>query len=72
MLGDFDSEDFSSGRGLAVQQNAVAAIAILSTALGIDPTTMRLHREDPGTSHHCPGDGVDKDAFIAAVQGAMR
>jgi hypothetical protein len=72
MLGDFDSEDFNSGRGLAVQQNAVAAVAILSAALGIDPTSMRLHREDPRTTHHCPGDGVDKAAFIAAVQAAMR
>ena len=69
MLGDFDSEDFSSGRGLAVQQNAVAAIAILSAALGLDPTTMRLHKEDPGTTHRtCPGASVDKDSFIQAVQ----
>ena len=69
MLGDFDSEDFTSGRGLAVQQNAVAAIAILSAAIGLDPTTMRLHREDPGTTHRtCPGASVDKDSFIQAVQ----
>lgn len=68
MLGDYDREDFNSGRGLAVQQNAVAAIAILSAALGLDPESMRLHREDPKTTHHCPGDGVDKAAFIAAVQ----
>ena len=69
MLGDFDSEDFTSGRGLAVQQNAVAAIAILSAAIGLDPTSMRLHREDPGTSHRtCPGASVDKDSFIQAVQ----
>jgi hypothetical protein len=69
MLGDFDSEDFNSGRGLAVQQNAVAAVAILSAAIGLDPGTMMLHREDPGTDHHCPGDSVDKAAFINAVRG---
>ena len=69
MLGDYDREEFDSGRGLAVQQNAVAAIAILSAALGIDPETMRLHREDPKTDHHCPGDNVDKTAFIQAVRG---
>lgn len=68
MLGDFDREDFNSGRGLAVQQNAVAAVALLSKAGGLDPGTMMLHREDPGTDHHCPGDSVDKDAFIAAVK----
>ncbi len=68
MLGDYDREEFDSDRGLAVQQHAVAAIAILSTALGIDPETMRLHREDPGTDHHCPGDNVDKAAFIQKVK----
>jgi Glycosyl hydrolase 108/N-acetylmuramoyl-L-alanine amidase len=67
MLGDYDSEDFDSGRGLAVRRNAVAAVAILSGVLGIDPATMRLHREDPETTHHCPGDHVDKAAFIQAV-----
>ena len=55
MLGDYDSEDFDSGRGLVVQQNAVAAIAILSAAVGIDPGTMRLHREDPGQRIIAPG-----------------
>ena len=69
MLGNYDSEDFNSDRGLVVQQNAVAAIAILSAALGIDPGTMRLHREDPETTHHCPGDNVDQAAFIQAVRG---
>ena len=69
MLGDYDSEEFDSGRGAQVRDNAVAAIAILSSALGIDPGTMRLHREDPKTDHHCPGDNVDKGAFIQAVRG---
>jgi hypothetical protein len=69
MLGDYDSEEFDSGRGAQVRDNAVAAIAILSAALGLDPETMRLHREDPKTDHHCPGDNVDKEAFIQAVRG---
>ncbi len=71
MLGDYDSEEFYSGRGALVRDNAVAAIAILSAAIGLDPGTMRLHREDPGTTHHCPGDNVDKAAFIAAVKKFM-
>ncbi len=68
MLGDYDREEFDSGRGLAVQQNAVAAVAILSAALGLPLDSMRLHREDPETTHHCPGDNVDKVAFIQAVK----
>jgi hypothetical protein len=71
MLGDYDSEEFNSGRGELVKQNSAAAIAILSLALGIDPATMRLHREDPKTTHHCPGDNVDKDAFIQLVKEYM-
>lgn len=68
MLGDYDTEEFDSGRGALVGANASSAIAILSKAAGIDPSTMRLHREDPKTTHHCPGDNVDKDAFIQAVK----
>jgi len=68
MLGDYDREEFDSGRGGYVRDNAVAAVAILSLALGLDPETMRLHREDPRTDHHCPGDNVDKGAFIQAVK----
>jgi hypothetical protein len=68
MLGNYDAEDFDSGRGLAVQQNAVAAIAILSKALGIDPETMMCHRDEPSTVKTCPGGNVDKGTFIQAVK----
>ena len=72
MLGDYDNEDFDSGRGLAVQRNAVAAVATLSAALGIDPASMQLHKDDAATTHrNCPGANVDKDQFIAAVKQAM-
>ncbi|MFA5026047.1 MAG: peptidoglycan recognition family protein [Candidatus Shapirobacteria bacterium] len=71
MLGDFDKEEFNSGRGALVQENSVAAVGILSYVLGINPNTMRLHREDPKTTHHCPGDGVDKADFIAKVEEYM-
>lgn len=67
MLGDYQNEDFNSGRGLLVQQNAASAIATLHSVLGLDPHTLRLHKEDPKTTHHCPGDNVDKDKFIQAV-----
>ena len=48
---------------------AVVLVLILSAVLGIDPDTMRLHREDPRTTHHCPGDNVDKIGFIQLVKG---
>jgi hypothetical protein len=68
MLGNYDVEKFNSGRGELVKKNAVAAIAILSDLLGIAPDTMKLHREDPGTDHHCPGDNVNKKLFIKMVE----
>jgi hypothetical protein len=68
MLGDYDKDDFDSGRGLKVQKNAVAAIATLSAILGIEPETMKLHKEDPLTTHACPGKHVVKNKFIQNVK----
>lgn len=75
MLGDYDVDQFGgAARGQAVRANAVAAVAILSHAAGIDSHNMKLHREDPETTHrNCPGkhvdsgDGVGKADFIARV-----
>lgn len=71
MLGDYDRDDFESGRGLKVQKNAVAAVASSCAVLGLDPDTMRLHKEDPLTTHACPGRNVSKNRFIQAVKDLM-
>lgn len=71
MLGDFAVEAFDSGRGAKVRDNAVSAMATLSAVLGLDPNSMRLHREDPETTHACPGPKVQKLAVIQRVMGAM-
>ena len=68
MLGDYETEAFDSGRGLAVRKNTVAALATLSAILGIDSQTMRIHREDPLTTHACPGKNVRKLEVIQEVQ----
>ena len=69
MLGDYETESFTTGRGLAVRKNAVAAIATLSAVLGLDPTTMKLHKEDKNSTHDdCPGKNVVKAEIIAEVQ----
>lgn len=69
MLGDFEKEPFVTGRGALVRSNTVAAIATLSAVLGIDPGTMKLHKEDPKTSHKtCPGKHVNKALVIASVR----
>jgi hypothetical protein len=71
MLGDFDKDKFDNGRGLAVRKNAVAALATLSAILGLDPETMKLHKEDPGTTHACPGKNVRKLEVIQEVKDLL-
>jgi len=71
MLGDYDKDQFDSGRGLKVQKNAVCAIATLSAVLGLNPDTMKLHKEDPRTTHACPGKHVLKGKVIQAVKDLM-
>lgn len=68
MLGDYETESFTSGRGLNVRRNTVAALATLCAILGIESHTMRLHREDPLTTHACPGKNVRKLEVIQEVQ----
>jgi N-acetylmuramoyl-L-alanine amidase CwlA len=72
MLGDFSVDDFRSGRGAIVRHNTVNAAASLCQRLGIDPAKIRMHREDPKTTHRgCPGKTVDKAEMIAAVIARM-
>jgi N-acetylmuramoyl-L-alanine amidase CwlA len=71
MLGDYNKESFDSGRGLKVRKNAVAAMATLCAILGLNPMGMRLHKEDPQTTHDCPGKRVRKLEFIEEVQDLM-
>jgi len=75
MLGDYNSEAFDTGRGLAVRQNAVAAVASLCGALGLDPTakTIRLHKEDPVTTHKgCPGRNFAKNKVLVEISDCIR
>jgi hypothetical protein len=71
MLGDYETEAFDSGRGLLVRKNAVSALATISAVLGLDPSTMKLHREDPLTTHACPGKNVRKLEIIQEVQDLL-
>lgn len=70
MVGDYATEDFASGPGAKVRDNAVALVAALFGWIGVEPTekTLRLHKEDPGTTHDCPGKHVSKDDFLSRVK----
>lgn len=72
MFGDYDVDEFLTGPGAEVRDNAVHAIAVLYATLGRAPETLRLHKEDAGTTHkHCPGKHVDKQDMIARIAKAM-
>ena len=68
MLGNYDVEEFNSGRGARVRDHAAAAIAILSAALNLNPDTMQGHRDYPGETKTCPGRKVNREDFIRAVK----
>ena len=71
MLGDYEREAFDQGRGLKVRAHTVCAIATLCAVTGIDPASLKLHREDTLTTHACPGSKVDKGAVIKEIQDVI-
>jgi hypothetical protein len=47
-------------------------MATMCAVLGIDPVTMRLHKEDALTTHACPGKNVSKSEIIREVQNLIQ
>jgi hypothetical protein len=68
MLGNYDHEPFDSGRGLLVRRMAIAALGALSAVLGLDPGSLRFHRDEPSTSKTCPGRLVDKAQVVQEIR----
>jgi len=73
ILGDYDSEDPLSGRGLQCLKNTAAAAKALFEWLDIpvNETTLKFHRDDPKTSKTCPGKRVKKDWFISLMNSSV-
>lgn len=72
LVGDYEREDPYSGFGLKAYRNAVALFGIVHATLGLDPQTIKFHRQDPRTTHRCPGarlwrDGAGLQQFIQHV-----
>lgn len=66
VLGDYDSEDPFSGRGLQCWQLAAKTTALLLNWLGakMNESTILFHRDDPKTSKTCPGTKIKKQWFF--------
>jgi len=64
VVGDFATEAFAG----AIASNAISALATLHEIAGLDPMSMRPHRDDPLTSHKgCPGVRLEIPALKEAV-----
>lgn len=72
ILGDYDSEDPQSGRGLACWTTCFACVKVLLDWLGLpcNEDTVNFHRDDPRTNKTCPGTKVKKKWVIDAINGA--
>lgn len=74
MIADFDLEDDDAGAGFKVRQNAEHLTALLCSTLGLDPwTAIKLHKEDPKTTHACPGIDFaqDRGQVVAEIAALM-
>ncbi|HSS96645.1 MAG TPA: peptidoglycan recognition family protein [Terriglobales bacterium] len=67
MVGDYSVETFES----AIRENVLSALATLHGSLGLNPDTLRLHKEDPRTTHICPGQNILKADIIQGVHAKL-
>lgn len=67
LVGDYATEKMDPN----LLANAISAVATLHGALGLDSTALKLHREDPLTTHLCPGNEIAKADFIAQVTAKL-
>jgi hypothetical protein len=78
-LGDYDRgvDEWDSGLGAQVRDNAVFLCAAIMSQLGLSvtPETLRPHHDCTADHHACPGNLVDMDDFrrrVVAEQAAQR
>jgi hypothetical protein len=68
-VGDYDRERWLP----AIAQNLASALATLHDAIGLDPETMRWHKDDPRTTHKgCPGRNfIEKTDLVAMIRAKL-
>lgn len=73
VLGDYDSEDPFTGRGLQCWHLAAKTTHLLLKWLNlpINENVVLFHRDDPKTSKTCPGTKIDKKWFIDLMYREM-
>jgi hypothetical protein len=71
MVGDYNAEEFDTGEGALVRDNAVFLIAALNLKFGFSPEDLTFHKQCLIDNHDCPGRNVVKTDIIARVRAAM-
>lgn len=69
VLGNYDLEDPTSGRGLECWKNAAFVTAALMQRFGI--RTFNFHRDDPRTRKSCPGARVKREWFTNLLNSSI-
>ena len=67
MVGDYTVEELSD----PVRINVVSAVSSLHALMGMDPNALRFHKEDPRTTHNCPGQQIIKTEVISWIVERM-
>jgi len=68
MIGDFSLEQLPEG----MRANLASGLATLHRAAGLEPSTLRLHHQDPATTHRdCPGSSIVLADVVGWVQAQM-
>jgi hypothetical protein len=72
-VGDYARDDDDTGLGLAVKNNLIALLGMLYGRLGLDPSKLAMHKDDPRTTHDCPGKDLydDRQNIIQATREWM-
>lgn len=74
-VGDYDRESDELGPGQEVKKHLIALIGMICGRLGIEPSnaTIRMHKDDPRTTHDCPGRNLyeDREQIIQAAREWM-
>ena len=65
VLGDYDSEDPTTGRGRQCWQTTMDAVLVISEWLGVPNESFNFHRDDPKTNKTCPGKKVTREFLLS-------
>ena len=70
-VGDYNTESDETGMGADVMKMGHALCGECCEYFGWDPSRLKFHKEDPATSHDCPGRNMVKSEYIDDVQQYM-